>query len=949
GSHEITLTYEQDNCTFTDNVVIDIFGIPDPSFEVTDTICVNNFATITYLGSASANAIYTWDFAGGNIISGNGSGPYDIQWADAGNYNITLTVEENGCTSTTFSENIQIDDELEVPIISCLSTTSTVTFSWADVVGATDYQVNELMGSGGVLNGNSYAFTNLSPGEAVSVEIVASGNTICGSSQSAAACSANDCPIIDLAIAPMADVCLGAQTSDLPLEVIVMGSDGSGVGEWSGNGVIGNNFDPQIAGVGSHEITYTFTEIQCVFSASVFINVFLQPVVDAGIGGTLTCDLTTITLNGTNSSSFGNVIWNTTDGNIVGNNNTLTPVVNAAGTYQLVVENSGCTASDEVTIIQDITLPVADAGTEKTITCTQNCVTIGGNNTSTGNDLTYLWTGGNNFTSNELTPTVCQAGDYQLVVYDNSNGCFSPPATVAVSENLTPPVATIESTGNLDCSTAGVILDASNSSATGGMTLQWRNDDGEILGVNNDTYEATTAGKYYLYVVDTINGCEAVDSTEIIDLTSYPLAAIEPAETLTCEVTSVVLDGSNSSSSNSIEYHWTGPQGGVQSGQNTPTPTVILSGEYHLNVLDTANGCATGASVLVFQNNTFPIVNAGQDIELNCNETTAELGNLNPSNSNQYTYQWTASNPDANISDPNAMQVTVEGFGTYTLEVTNIENGCTASDEVNVLESSNVPQIINVQFQDPTCYGDNDGFLMIESVEGGTPPYTYTFNGATESAQTFYNNLSPGDYDVTIRDFYGCELSTSTTLLEPELVTIDLGENQTIDLGDSITIQPWITGAYDTLIWTAPIPYSSCNNSFPCLNPTFQPTDIINVSATVLNENGCWAEDLITIFVRKNRKVFIPSAFAPAGHTENQKFMIYAGQGVKKINQFQVFNRWGEKLYGATEFLPNDASYGWDGNFNGKKMSPGVYVYFAEIEFIDGIKVIYKGDVTLMR
>ena len=119
--------------------------------------------------------------------------------------------------------------------------------------------------------------------------------------------------------------------------------------------------------------------------------------------------------------------------------------------------------------------------------------------------------------------------------------------------------------------------------------------------------------------------------------------------------------------------------------------------------------------------------------------------------------------------------------------------------------------------------------------------------------------------------------------------------------------------------------------------------------ATLMSDDGCIAMDQVTIFVEKNRYVYIPNAFAPDGNSDNQIFMIYGGKGVEKINSFKVFSRWGEQLYEAKDFYPNDNSYGWNGNFKGNKMNPGVYVYFAEIEFSDGLKIVYKGDVTLTR
>ncbi len=49
------------------------------------------------------------------------------------------------------------------------------------------------------------------------------------------------------------------------------------------------------------------------------------------------------------------------------------------------------------------------------------------------------------------------------------------------------------------------------------------------------------------------------------------------------------------------------------------------------------------------------------------------------------------------------------------------------------------------------------------------------------------------------------------------------------------------------------------------------------------------------------------------------------------------------------EFQPNDPQFGWDGRHKGKWVNPGVYVYTAEIEFIDGVNMVFKGDVTLVR
>ncbi|MBU6340786.1 MAG: gliding motility-associated C-terminal domain-containing protein, partial [Bacteroidetes bacterium] len=70
---------------------------------------------------------------------------------------------------------------------------------------------------------------------------------------------------------------------------------------------------------------------------------------------------------------------------------------------------------------------------------------------------------------------------------------------------------------------------------------------------------------------------------------------------------------------------------------------------------------------------------------------------------------------------------------------------------------------------------------------------------------------------------------------------------------------------------------------------------------------------------------------------------------VKNIRSFQIFDRWGEMVFTQKDFQPNNPEIGWDGKLNGSELSPAVFVWYAEVEFIDGVIELYKGDVTLVR
>ena len=261
GTHTITYTFEEVGCTYTGTTDITIFGIPTSDFTIDAVICENDFATITYTGTASTGATYTWDFDGGNILSGSGEGPYEVEWVTTGNYNITLTVEENGCISQNNSQSVQVDAAIPEVNVDCISTTNSVMFSWDNVVGADNYIVTDIDGPVGTLVGNTYEVAGLTTGQSVTIEITAEGTSVCGNTTVSAACSADNCPAIDVAITSVADICLYPSTPAIQLENNITGSNGSGVGSWSGDGMTNDMFDPFIAGVGVHNITYTFTAV----------------------------------------------------------------------------------------------------------------------------------------------------------------------------------------------------------------------------------------------------------------------------------------------------------------------------------------------------------------------------------------------------------------------------------------------------------------------------------------------------------------------------------------------------------------------------------------------------------------------------------------------------------------------------------------------------------------
>ena len=116
--------------------------------------------------------------------------------------------------------------------------------------------------------------------------------------------------------------------------------------------------------------------------------------------------------------------------------------------------------------------------------------------------------------------------------------------------------------------------------------------------------------------------------------------------------------------------------------------------------------------------------------------------------------------------------------------------------------------------------------------------------------------------------------------------------------------------------------------------------------------NGC--NQLIrttrVTFGSEECKVYAPNVFSPNYDGVNDQFTVYFSCFAKlNIVSFQVFDRWGAKVY---QSLESDA-FSWDGTFNGKPLPVGVYVWMVEYETIFNgqllRRVIEYGDISVVR
>jgi hypothetical protein len=250
----------------------------------------------------------------------------------------------------------------------------------------------------------------------------------------------------------------------------------------------------------------------------------------------------------------------------------------------------------------------------------------------------------------------------------------------------------------------------------------------------------------------------------------------------------------------------------------------------------------------------------------------------------------------------------------------------------------------------PTCFGDNDGSITIESVLGGADPFTLTLNGltyqTTDTFPTTINLLEAGDYLLEVADANGCVTDESVNVPAPPQITVNLGADVTVSFGDSLILEALLnTTTYDTFAWT-PTDYLQTPDSLVTL---VRPPRSQIYTFTIVDTIGCQFSDEVRVVVQKGSRVYLPNIIKPASNILNDRFTVFAGAEVAKVRFMRIYDRWGSLLFENQNFTPNDPQFGWDGRARGDEVNPGVYVYVVEVEYFDGTTEVFSGDVTVVR
>ena len=184
---------------------------------------------------------------------------------------------------------------------------------------------------------------------------------------------------------------------------------------------------------------------------------------------------------------------------------------------------------------------------------------------------------------------------------------------------------------------------------------------------------------------------------------------------------------------------------------------------------------------------------------------------------------------------------------------------------------------------------------------------------------------------------YDTITSLPATLTVYSLPQVSAGNDTTIFVGNTVQLSAICVGGI-SYQW---VPSTYLDNP-NIQNPISSPLNDITYIVYVTDIFGCTETDTIEVTVDVTTDLFVPNAFSP--NNDGQNDVLYVrGKGIRDL-VFVIYDRWGEKI-----FETDDIKDGWDGTYNGKKLSTAVFVYNVKVTYYTEEEEELKGNVTLIR
>ncbi len=720
--------------------------------------------------------------------------------------------------------------------------------------------------------------------------------------------------VIPLPVATIAPVSDTICSTDAPFKIIGTAEVGLAVDKYSascGACIVGNTFYPKLASVGKNLVVHdTENSSGCKNSPSIIINVKVctcttPPIIVAGSDISV-CKNQSINLNG--SSQFAqSTLWSSTgSGSFTDSSNVKTLYTPSA--------------NDSIRGAIKIYL----ASVKPTVPGCKNAT-----------DSLVLKFGTNSAVT--IPATSCNLADVgtKVATFKNQNGCDSIVTTVttfAKSDSIFIPATS--------CNIADIgskVLKLKNRNGCDSIvTTRTTFSKSDSTFFNTNTCDFSQAGTTILKFISS-SGCDSIVTTKKIFHTSDTTYKVLQ----TCLKSKTGSDTArlkNAFGCDSLVVTKTTLAQQDTTQSKTFTCSASEVGVF-LKTLKSISGCDSIVQTTVqLKNSTVGFglkvvkkitCNAGNDGAIGL---TDRRGGTPP-----YSVQW------GNSYNTDTIKNLQAGF--YSVTLTDAK-GCVFSDSITLQQPVSISANFNVI--PPLCYPDASGTIILNTISNAALPIKIILlNINYDSIKTPYTfkNISVGTSNFSFIDKNKCRFDTTVNIPTAPIRQFSLGSDIRIALGDSANIGAAINFFPQNIKWS-PLTGLNCDS---CLNPIAKPVVSTQYNVVLKDSLGCTLTNNITVYIDKRRSVFIPNSFSPNGDNINDVFTPFADQTVDKINEFSVFNRWGEKVYSLQNYKLDGENIGWHGDYKGVYASVGVYTFFVNVLYKDGKTETMQGEVTLVR
>lgn len=973
----ILTTTGNGNCLpVSDSLVVTITPPPVVTAGNYDTVCANN-SLVTLNGKVTISTGGTWSggsgiFSPDKTLAAQNYAPSAGE-IKAGKTTLVLTSTGNGnCLAETDTLQITITPAPVVnagpDITVCADTSSVALTGQVSVVSGGVWSTS---GSGtwqDSLSLVSSYFPSTSDTAAGMVHLVltSTGNSNCLAVSDTTVLTIKPAPVVSTI--PDFTVCKSAQSIQLAGYVSNVGG-----GQWNSSGT--GNFYPNNTQLSTR---YYLSSSDTAGSNLIFVLTSTGNGLCKSQSDTLQVSFEKIpivsTLSQTICADSSGAVFQATFRNasnlfwLSGGSGTFVPDTGATVTYQpsqadiaaqqvkitaVTAGSKVCTSDSTFTTLIITPLPIAQAGSDITVCADSAVARLSGSAT---NPLTYSWSsqGSGNFSpsNTQMDPIYTASavdilnGSVNLILTVYSNPECSPDKDT-VNLRITPAPVVNAGADTTVCPEGTVSLNGSIRYATGGV---WSTSGSGTFSDSNalaGTYFLSTTdkqtGTVLLTLTTTGNGlCKAKHSSRTVTIKPEPHVTAGPTQIVCKDAEAVAFSGSVTVATGGI---WTTSGSGIFEPNNRKMlvyyyPSQQDKQDSLIHIYFTSTGTSACKAVTDSVSLIFispPSVNAGQDktvciqdnlVPLDGKATNAsgELwtsrgnGSFTPSDTNLQTHY------QPSVSDTTSKLI--------QLALTGTNAACFTQDSLYI---HLYPAPWVSLHQRPVCIGDPAIITTIPK----------SFNASADSGFTWYfnNHRIPDtsqDLTVTQSGVYAvhyrvgeCVVSDTSVVnfyAKPQAQTMgtvlfckESDHSAQLDAGNAYAYY-WLASGDSGRYYTA--------------------TDTGYYYFRIYNEHNCYVNDSILLKNACPPRIFPANAFSPNGDQINPYFIV-SGKYFKNFT-ITIFNRWGEII-----FYSEDPKKGWDGNYRGKAMPPGVYPYLIEYEaefkeFDEGKKVI-EGSVTVVR